>query len=200
MDPIVSKIYDTERLNILDGSLALYHANWKPSNQWISYAGGTRHCHAGMVFWSHGHLLLLDMRQGVGGQTYRFSEEVKACPGAWDIYTIIDPNYCSDDAIRTMLEIIGKKYGWGSVGKALFMAAVRMTPILKSYYQKVVPDASEDTFPFCSMAVSRAVKGGGVDLCPKIADQFTEPGNLIQDKKKIVYQSTLIWEKKEAEK
>ena len=195
MNTINPRLYELERSHIKAGSLAFYRANWKPSNKWIAWAGESPYCHVGMIYRSHGHLFLIDTRQRVGGQIYKLSDEVKKCSGEWDIYRIIDPNYDSYKAVKTMLGIIGKKYGWGALSRAMFMAMIRKIPFVKSHYQKIMPDTNGKSFPFCSMAGSWAVKGGHVDLCPSKADQFTEPGDLIQDKEKIVYQSTLLWEK-----
>ena len=195
MFKLIKRDYQKARLEIQDGDLAFYRANWKLTNKWIAWAGESPYCHVGMVAWWHGHLILLDTIQGKGGQCTRMSKQVEQYSGEWDIYRIVDPKYRPEDAIRKMIEVLDVPYGVQALVKAMIMATLRKIPYIKNHYQKVMPDFITMGFPYCSMSTSFAVReGGGVDLYPEKADQFTEPGDLIKDKDKIEGFCTLILE------
>jgi hypothetical protein len=174
--------YDAARRQIQDGAIALYRA-WavdpehgddpKLSNKLIAAAGRV-YCHAGLLMRTHEHVLLLDTRQWRGGGVSQFSEEVRQCPGLWDVYHVTHPDYSRRLAVKRMCEIIGRQYGWESLAKA----AMRYTAIGRWLFPRVDVDDMKRHNPYCSMAVSAAVRNGRVDLCPERADLFTEPYHL----------------------
>jgi hypothetical protein len=175
----------TTRSLIQDGAIALYRA-WamdpeynddpKLSNKLIG-AGGRDYCHAGLLMRTHEHVLLLDTQQWRDGGVSQFSEEVRQCPGLWDVYHVTHPDYSRRLAVKRMCEIIGRPYGLA----ALVVAGLRHTAVGRRLWPRInVDEYFKNYNPHCSMAVSDAVRKGRVDLCPDRADLFTEPVHIAQ--------------------
>ena len=61
------------------------------------------------------------------------------------------------------------KYGWLHMFKAILVHL----PIFWYFF-----DECESHEPFCSEAIARSYRKAGIDLCPKIPDRFTFPGDL----------------------
>ena len=179
--------YRTARHYIDDGDIALYRRDWKISNKMIAKSGSTPYCHAGLLFWSHKHLMLLETLQFQGGRCTRMSQQVEMYGGKWDIYHVSNKKYNPSNAVQKMLEIVGKKYGWF----ALLKTTLSHVPLLKNKYPVQVKDFLSSGLPYCSMAVSQAVRFGGVDLCLNRSDVYTEPAHLALAKD-TRYRFTLI--------
>jgi hypothetical protein len=74
-----------------------------------------------------------------------------------------------------MLGITGRRYGWAN----LCRAALLHLPIFRFLVRPDTNDNGASTRPpFCSEAVAMAVRAGGVDPVPNLADRLTEPGDL----------------------
>ena len=184
--PII-RSYIEARERVEDGDIALYKPNWKLSSRLIARSGGTPYCHAGMVFWSHDHLLLLETLQFHGGHCVRMSRQVEQYKGQWDIYRVTNDDYDKDTTVKKMLEIIGEPYGWAS----LLQTGLTHLPLISRWYPVRMQDYLSDGFPHCAMGVSRAARIGGVDLCPERSDLYTEPGHIAKSKD-TQYRFTLI--------
>jgi hypothetical protein len=73
-----------------------------------------------------------------------------------------------------MIEITGRRYGWWSL---LWVAMVHL-PVVRLLVRPDTDDSANGSLPFCSQAVARACRAGGVDPVPNLADRLTEPGDL----------------------
>jgi hypothetical protein len=84
-----------------------------------------------------------------------------------------------------MIGLVGARYGW--------LALARAACVHLPFVRWMLPAGSEDKLgrlPFCSMAVSAALRAGGFDPCPLLSDDFTEPGDLA-DSPALQYKFTL---------
>lgn len=87
-----------------------------------------------------------------------------------------------------MIEITGIDYGWVNLARA----ALLHLPVIRflvrpeerddgGSQESEVAHASPPSLslpPFCSQAVSSAMRAGGIDPAPNLADRLTEPGDL----------------------
>lgn len=182
--------YPNVRDKIRDGDILFFHRNWRPSNWLITKLGRTAspYCHAGMACWWRERLFLLETVQRGGGRALALSTQVDACPGHWDVYRISSTyrrNWSAAKSVRHMIGLVGERYGWG----ALIRASLVHLPFVR-WMQSPAEEDVPGELPFCSMAVSAALRAGGFDPCPHLTDSFTEPGDLA-DSPALQYQFTL---------
>ena len=173
---------------IHDGDIALYRAKQSLVNRIIARAGGTPYAHAGMIHQTTlGDLVLFETIQWLGGRKINFASQVQGWPGQWDIYRP-RKSYDGEAAILKMASIVGRPYGWCN----LCITALRHTRFISKLLPPLTDDQLNGSAPFCSQAVSRACRAGGVDPRPNQADVATEPGDLANPEF-AKYLFTLYW-------
>jgi hypothetical protein len=168
--------YFTARPKIHDGDLLLFRRQHWPFSRMIAAVGRSEYSHAAMAAWWNGRLMCLETVQGRGGRAVLLSNLVARWPGGIDVYA---PNatrrrFNRHAAVNAMIEITGRRYGWWS----LLAAAVRHLPLIRFLVPPDMDDESNGSLPFCSQAVARACRAGGVDPVPNLPDRLTEPGDL----------------------
>jgi len=72
-------------------------------------------------------------------------------------------------AVEAMIEITGRKYGWW----CLLKAALVHLPIVRLFVRTDTDDQANGSLPFCSQAVARADRAGGIDPVPNLTDRLT---------------------------
>jgi hypothetical protein len=184
--------YSAARRNIRDGDLLLYRPrDWY--TRLIAVAGRSGYVHAAMAGWWGGRLMNVEMTSG-GGRAQLLSNLVERWPGAIDVYraNAARRRFSRQAAVRAMIEITGKRYGWFN----LFRAALFHMPLVRFIVSPDVDDAEDSPRwpPFCSEAVAMACRRGGVDPVPNLADRLTEPADLSRSPF-FAYRFTLTWER-----
>ena len=172
--------YPLARSKIRDGDLLLFRCGRGLSGRLIATAGRSDYSHVGMAAWWNGRLMCLDTIQWHGGRAVLLSNLVKKYPGRIDVYTA-EANGAPFDrraAVEAMIEITGRPYGWWSL---LWVALVHLA-VVRLFVRPNTDDAANGSLPFCSQAVSRASRAGGVDPVPRLADRATEPGDLARSR------------------
>jgi hypothetical protein len=172
--------YPLARSKIRDGDLLLFRCGRGLLGRLIATAGRSDYSHAGMAAWWNGRLMCLETLQGRGGRAVLLSNLVRKYPGRIDVYTAEANGQPFDRqaAVEAMIEITGRPYGWWSL---LWVALVHMA-VVRLFVRPNTDDAANGSLPFCSQAVSRACRAGGVDPVPRLADRATEPGDLARSR------------------
>ncbi|MBN2475884.1 MAG: hypothetical protein JXB62_14830, partial [Pirellulales bacterium] len=154
----------------------------------ISVVGRSPYSHAAMAAWWHGRLMCLETLQGRGGRAVMLSTLVADAPGWIDVFRIQlnRRRFNAQAAVEAMIEITGRRYGW----RALVRAGLVHLPLVRFLVRPETDDAANGHLPFCSQAVARACRAGGIDLVPNLADRSTEPGDLARSAA-LVYRFTL---------
>ena len=169
--------YSASRKNIRDGDLLLFRRKRGLFSRLVAVAGRSEYCHAAMAAWWNGRLMCLETVQGRGGRAVLLSRLVDENPDTIDVYRVGESHrrrFHRDQAVEAMLEITGKRYGWLNLARA----SMRHLPILRLFTIPLDDDQANGSLPFCSDAISRAMRAGGVDPVPNLADSGTEPGDL----------------------
>ena len=171
--------YESARGLIRDGDVLIFLAGRDISSCLIGAAGRSDAVHAGMAAWWNGRLMCVHTLQWRGGRVDLLGRLLPAWESGILVRRPTAPSYCPLAAVDQMQEIIGHPYGWGSI----FRASVAHMPILRLLlWRKMLPfmldDGGNGNFPFCSMAVSRAMRAGGVDPVEHLSDAWTEPADL----------------------
>ena len=179
---------DVEPL-IGDGWLALYRGTNLVSRviQWIT--GGEPWSHAAMLqrlpsweAWSDGErVLVMEMREFVGGNFEPFVEHVRRWEGRIDLFEPAEPfipRYHQAAAAAYMRSLTSRAYGYWPAAK---LAMLRV-PYVRRLVGTTTDDDDDGADPgalFCSHAVAVADRrGGGVDGVPCLADRFVTPAHL----------------------
>jgi hypothetical protein len=142
----------------------------------FAVAGRSPYVHAAMAGWWRDRLMCVEMTFD-GGRAQLLSNVVERRPGAIDVYraNALRRRFSRRRALLAMIGITGKRYGWAS----LCRAALLHLPAFRFLAQPDTNDlAASPRPPFCSEAVSLAVRAGGVDPVPNLADRLTEPADL----------------------
>lgn len=166
--------YPHVRSGIADGDLLLFRRRGL-----ISIAGRGRHSHAAKAAWWRGTLFCLEVREWYGGRAVTLSSQVARYPGRIDVFSANAenrwPEYDRRTAVGTMRRLAGCDYGYRHV----LSASLLHLPFVRLLARANLDDLAESSRPpFCSEAVSRAERSGGVDVVPHLADHFTEPADL----------------------
>ena len=172
--------YPLARSKIRDGDLLLFRPRRGVLGRLIAKAGRSDYSHAGMAAWWNGRLMCLDTVQGHGGRAVLLSNLVQRYPGQIDVYSAGANGQPFDRqaAVEAMIEITGQPYGWLSL---VWVAFVHLA-VVRLFVRPNTDDAANGSLPFCSQAVARAVRAGGVDPVPRLADRLTEPGDLARSR------------------
>jgi len=180
MDPneLTHLHYAEARGGIRDGDLLLCRG-WSLMSRLIRLGGQSPYSHAGMAAWRDGELRLLEVIAWHGGRESSLLDWVIGEPAAWDVYAANDDNAfpCFDRAaaVASMRQFVDQPYGWANVcgTSLLHLAGIRF------FAWPNRNDLSTSTRPpFCSEAVARATRAGGVDPVRNLADRYTEPHHL----------------------
>jgi len=163
---------------INDCDLLLRRAEACPSSQAIAAGGRSIYSHAAMAGWWNDNLMCLEVVEHHGGRARHLSGYIEENPGSWDVFeTNPDcrwPFFNAYDALDAMIKLTRVRYGW----RNLFRASLSHMPIVRLFVAPPLFDERDDGSAFCSQAVSRALRAGGVDPVPFLADCATEPGDL----------------------
>jgi len=168
--------YPLARRKIRDGDLLLFRPKRGLMGWLITAAGRSEYSHATMAAWWNGRLMCLETVQGRGGRAVLLSNLVRKRAGRIDVFAANATRRRFDRraAVAAMIGITGQRYGWWS----LLWVALRHLPVVRLFVRPDTDDAANGSLPFCSQAVARACRAGGVDPVPNMADRVTEPGDL----------------------
>ena len=180
--------YSQARRKIRDGDLLLFRRENRLMSRLIAAAGRSEYCHAAMAAWWNGRLMCLETVQTHGGRAVMLSTAVAESPDLIDVYRIkaTRRRFDRNAAVRAMIEITGKRYGWPN----LLRAAMLHLPVVRLFTIPLDDDRANGSLPFCSDAVSRALRAGGIDPVPHLADAGTEPADLARSAA-VAYRFTL---------
>ena len=146
-----------------------------PDSRIVAALGRSVYSHAAMAAWWYDTLMLAEMKQWLGGHAVTLSSQVEAAPGRWDVFTSAMPwAFDGAAAAETMIRLTGTRYGWWNVARV----AVLHLPLLWWLARPLLRDDANGSAPYCSEAVSRACRAGGIDPVPNLADRLTEPSDL----------------------
>lgn len=177
--------YSAARRKIRHGDLLLFPYRGLMGRV-IAAAGRSPYSHAALAAWWQGRLMVLEVRQFRGGRAVLFSRMLRR--GPIDVFASDAEGRGFDRrrAVGRMLGHTGQPYGW----RALLRCALAHAPLLRWCLRPMHDEAEApletaaagDLPPFCSMAVAAAVRAGGVDPVPHLADRWTEPGDLARSR------------------
>lgn len=188
--------YSVARQKIRDGDLLLFRRKSGVMGKLIATAGRSEYCHAAMAAWWNERLMCLETVQSHGGRAIMLSAAVQESPDLIDVYRVNRNRrrFDRNAAVRAMIEITGKRYGWLN----LLHAAMVHLPVVRLFTIPLDDDRANGSLPFCSDAVSRALRAGGVDPVPHLADAGTEPADLARSAA-LEYRFTLSLDPKKEE-
>lgn len=168
--------YNTVRGKIRDADVLLFRRRRGFMGKLIATAGRSEYSHAAMAAWWNDRLMCLETVQGCGGRAVLLSTLVEDAPGRIDVYRALPKlrRFRRQAAVEAMIETTGRRYGW----PALLKAALTHLPVVRFLVRPETDDAADGHLPFCSQAVARAYRLGGLDPVPNLADRLTEPGDL----------------------
>jgi len=167
--------YQGLREHIRDADLLLMRAtSW--FGRLLTKTGRSSYSHAGMAAWWKGRLMCLETLQFRGGRAVLLSNVAGRWPGCIDVYGVEPRNlqFNPTAAVAEMIAITGRPYGW----RSLLCVSLVHLPVVRLFTRAATDDQVNGSLPFCSQAVSRAYRAGGLDPVPNLADGFTEPGDL----------------------
>lgn len=169
-----SAIYYQVRSQIRDADLLLFRPRRRILGRLIATAGRSDYSHAAMAAWWNSRLMCLETVQGLGGRAALLSNLV--AEHSIDVFSAgaTGEQFDRHAAVDAMIGITGRRYGWW----ALSTAALIHLPVTRLLVRPQTDDHANGSLPFCSQAVSRAYRAGGVDPVPNLADRQTEPGDL----------------------
>jgi hypothetical protein len=175
MNELLSVQYCKVRHEIRDADLLLFRRRNRIARL-IAVAGRSQYVHAAMAGWWKDRLMCVEMTSG-GGRAQLLSNLVAQWPGVIDVYqaNAIGRRFSRERALKAMIAITGKRYGWWN----LWCAALLHAPVCRFLVRPNTNDLDVSPRPpFCSQAVATADREGGVDPVPNLADRLTEPGDL----------------------
>jgi hypothetical protein len=163
---------------IEDASVLLYRPWLRPASIIIAMVGRTRYSHGAMAARWGEDVMCLEQLQTTGGRATCFKEQVERSWGRWDVYRVVPgpKPFDAAKAVQAMRRLTGTPYGWWS----LIGVTLRHTPFLRLFFPTSMNDQAngKHRWRFCSDAVSWALRVGGFDPVPNLADRATEPGDL----------------------
>ena len=169
--------YKEARRKILGGDLLLFRRGDGWFSRLIEISGRSPYTHVGMAAWWGDDLMCIHTVWARGGVADHLSELVAKHPGRIEVRTICEAKrrkYKRAVAVEAMKRIIGKPYG----KRAILAAACLHIPIMRWIFRPIRSDDANGDIPYCSAAVAKAARIGGVDLVPNLADRYTEPGDI----------------------
>ena len=195
----VRKTVEEARHDMKRADLLLWKGPPGSFGRLIRIASRSEYSHAGMLDFrpdnGHGNIPVLIDVTTRGGRDIDLELEVSRHSGCWDLYRT-NPygrwkDFSREAACRRMQKFRGIDYGWPSIFKAslAFLPGIRVFQRYEAC--RVKDEDTENTPPFCSMAVSIACYAGGVDPVNRLYHSQTTPGNL-SESKFFEYKCTLI--------
>jgi hypothetical protein len=193
--------YDEARPYMLDSDVLLYRKKALISRL-ISIYGRTHYSHAAMAGWVNGQtkhepyarLFAYEMRYN-GGAGTRLSAHAENWSGLVDVYRVSDTHTVFSwdptaeqqkgrprvldrrEAVMHMKDFCNPgTYGYWH----LFKTALTHLPILRFFFKPPTDDKMHDgtNMPYCSEAISYALRKAFTDVVKNTPDQYTEPGDL----------------------
>ncbi len=158
----------------------------------ISALGRSLYSHVALAAWWDDELMVLEIREWVGGRAVTLRSQVAKYPGRIDHFRVLGQEYDREGAVRRMRGKAGKPYNY--VG--ILCAAAVHTPVVRLFVRPNMRDNgghSEPWLPeFCSEAVGDAARvGGKVDFVRRLNDAWTEPGDFARSYG-LAYNCTLV--------
>jgi hypothetical protein len=182
------RVYSGARMLICEADMLLFRriAGDLESGA-IALGGRSIYSHVGMAGWWCNRLLCLEMISRYGCRAVRLSQLVERYPGRIDVYPAQSWSFDRELAVRGMVDLLGRPYGWWTV----FKMALTHAPIVR-WFMPARDDDESDGGPWvCSSSVSRAYRQAGLDPVPNLADRATEPGDLARSAA-FSYRFTLV--------
>ena len=142
----------------------------------IAAAGRSDYSHAAIAAWWGDKLMVLEVRERVGGRCVTLESQVGRYPNAIDVFSPCPQRRDEVDfhaVVDTMKLFAGCDYGY----MHLWKAAMLHLPVFRIFANRR-RDSKIDGAPFCSEAVDRSYISGGLDLVPRLQGRLTEPGDL----------------------
>ena len=165
---------------IHDGDLGILRPT-TAEGRWITRIGRARESHVLAFYWRRG---------GKGGKTLWIVEQIApegrtvpakpyllACPSeTFTVYRVRkELRFDAKRAVEwALVNIPGVEYD----EKGLWRSALSHMPYIRWYLKPSEDDEANGNGPqplYCSAAMSRMARAGGVDLVPGLADRWTEP-------------------------
>jgi hypothetical protein len=166
------------RDRIRDADVLLFRRGPAFYQKAIAIAGRSEYSHAAMTAWWDDELMVLEVAEGYGGRAVTLESQSKLYAGQYDVFSTNPGDRWQFDragAVRYMRKLAGKPYG----RRNLFRVAMLHIPFVRLFVKPNTNDKSNGSAPFCSNAVSAALRvGGGIDPVMLLADTITEPGDL----------------------
>lgn len=184
--------------SIADGSVLLYRPWLRPASLLIAIGGRTRYSHAGLAARWGDDLMCLEQLQTTGGRATCLKAQVERSWGRWDVFRVVPGPKPFDPAaaVAAMRRLTGTPYGWWPLIKLALRHMLLLRWILCTNTDDKATNGKH-RWRFCSDAASWALRCGGVDPVPNLADGATEPGDLARSSS-LEFQCTLIPDPKEA--
>jgi len=184
---------------IQEGDLFLFRGQGIASS-FIRRASRGTYTHVGTASWVNGTnnppiLECVEFREGVGGRSVNFENELRKHNGTIDVYRTT-PYYNKqfyNDATkkvenklltfdgkavtRTMRKMTGLPYGW----KRIWWMAKHELAIIRLWYK--IEDVMDDklnavVYPVCSTAIAHAWNTIDFDLIPNQSDEWSSPADI----------------------
>ena len=137
--------------------------------------------HAALVSVEGDTVYCLEVREFLGGRKIDLETYLQEEPAVFEVWRMnnLPSHHFQTNVVKTMEKFVGVEYGWKHVIKAVMVRSA-LTFFGDRFARRVwrYLDESEKHPPFCSEAVSIAYRSAAIDLCPKIPDRFTFPGDL----------------------
>jgi len=173
-----------------DGDVLLFRRGRGVVSYLIGQIGRSIYSHVGLAARWGDDWMCLETREWQGGRAVQLARYVAAAPGTIDLFRLCPEQrrrFQPDRAVAYMRDVAGRPYGWASV----LWVGLRRLALVRPFVPPDIQDEANGRHPFCSMAVSRAYREGGIDLVPLLADRTTEPGDLARSAA-LQYYGTLI--------
>lgn len=166
---------------ILDADLLAFRG--RSALAWlIQTAGRGEYSHVAKAVRWGGDWYCCECREWKDARAVTLQGQVDRYPGMIDVYRANAynrwPAYDRQEAARYIRRLAGSDYGRANV----LAASLAHIPIARCFYRPSTDDELVSRRPpFCSQAVVMADRiGGGVDPVPHLADQWTEPSDLVR--------------------
>jgi hypothetical protein len=192
--------YEECKSKILEGDILLFRGAGTAS-RFIRRASKGIYTHVGAASWANGPtnpepiLECVEFREGVGGRTVYFENELRKHNGTIDVYRttpyynkfFYDPEKKSVESVlqtfdgkavtRVMRKMTGLPYGW----RRIWWMAKHDIPCLRWFYQ--IEDLMDDklnavVYPVCSTAIAHAWNTINFDLIPNQSDSWSSPSDI----------------------
>lgn len=145
----------------------------------IHIAGRGEHSHAAVAAWWGPDLMVLEFT-APAGRAVSLDTLVAQLPGLVDWYQADPqarfPDWNREATVGALRRATGRPYNFAG----LALAALAHLPVFRLFYPVPIADGGRrlPAAMFCSESVSWAMRAGGFDPVPHLADRATEPADL----------------------